>query len=100
MNCSKTIRTARLCTVQINAEASMHLEGCWEECSKCVDATSTFKPRQEGTARHELFCDDVQVAPKKFELLGMSPETLVELPAFSVTIIATSSDDSSAAAAA
>ncbi|CAL8471543.1 g11085 [Coccomyxa elongata] len=41
-----------------------------------------------------------EVAPKTSELLGMSPETQLELPAFSVTIIATSSDDSSAAAAA
>ncbi len=42
----------------------------------------------------------MQVAPKTAELLGMTSDIELELPAFSVVIIATSADDTSAAAAA
>ena len=40
-----------------------------------------------------------QVAPKTSELLGMSSDIELELPSFSVVIIATSADDSGLAAA-
>ncbi|EIE21945.1 hypothetical protein COCSUDRAFT_56387 [Coccomyxa subellipsoidea C-169] len=46
------------------------------------------------------FDEPLKVAPKTAELLGMTSDIELELPAFSVVIIATSADDTSAAAAA
>jgi hypothetical protein len=40
-----------------------------------------------------------QVAPVTHPLLGLLPETILELPAYSLSIIATSSDDALSAAA-
>ncbi len=67
-----------------------------QECQPWAQSDHCYKD----LACHGLFCGKLQVAPKTSELLGMSPKTHLELPAFSVTIIATSSDDTSAAAAA